>query len=159
MKILILEDTAEISNTYEELLSAIDKNIHVEICTMLPSFDESLFDNPGIESYDKVIIDAMIDTPFGVDLEKYEIWLKEKGLDAPTVLDAERKDIPIYGWDYYNRIVTTSPETKNHLGKFLIVSGYAELIREKTPNIGQVKILNKGDSDFVRKFRNFILSK
>ena len=145
-KYLVLEDNADFAQSYKMRLSGIADVVAVD---NLVTFDERLFDYPGLDVFDKVIVDLAI--PLG-DLSMDDL-LGELPQMSPNVTMLNGK-IPLLGWDYFYNKIMQNKVCRQNMNKFVIISGHVTLFMEylKKNKINlQTKIIDKADPDLARK--------
>jgi len=148
----------------ENLVEAV-KNVYGKKCnfTVVSNFSElkgHLFDSPGIEAYDCVILDLTIETPgAALSICKRKIPKMFKDKDGNYVGTTMVAGISMLGWDFYNRVVCVDDRFKDCKdSKFVLVTGNRTLVeRSGVADNLAVKIVEKrGGEDFPKELASFL---
>jgi len=125
MKILLLEDTL----TYAESLKRHLSGSEIDLATNLPDFDYLLYEEPGVQAYDLVLMDLNI-VMSDISNEELREYIAELRTYEPNTVFG----IPLLGLDYFHCKVLTHSATKDCAEKkFFLISGHVTLLqRDKT---------------------------
>lgn len=96
----------------------------------ITSLDEFLYVEEGYKTYAAIMIDLNLDMP-NISRERLKKEIPEfKNMDKPIQLEG---NIPLYGFDYFTRVILTRPETQQMVneGRIILFSGHAAKIRKE----------------------------
>jgi hypothetical protein len=129
MKILYLEDNLEARKNIE-LVN--DGRFQIDFIDTVTLFHAILFEQKGYESYEAIVMDLNIDMPLLL-IEEISKKIPELS-EEPTFCNIKGKNIPLYGLDYFIRVITVKNETKTMLeqGRIIFFTGHAaKIIQQK----------------------------
>ena len=157
MNILILEDAIDMANNYKKILEE-HLNYKCIIVDNIIDFDYHLYERKNIE-FDYFIVDLHLNLPPNISQKDLNEWLLEKGIEKKTFITG---NISIIGLDYFISRVAKHETTKDKLDKFMLVSGYKDMIIKSIDKeiLNQINnFLGKNESDLLNKIISIIESK
>lgn len=126
MKILLVDDNEEFLTSFSE---KYDKKYDILTAENIPLMDEYLFDHPGIDEFDAVLLD--LDIGLGdYTADEWSEFCGEFSGNSYFLLNGTRN---LYGWDYYIRVICGRDITKSKLARFILFSGHTDALRRQAP--------------------------
>jgi len=129
MEILYLEDTQTARDIVIETNRDRD-NYNFNFCDSIIDFDYFLFEEIGYIFYKAIVMDLCINMPL---ISKGKIAKQITELDHDSIPTKCASQIPLYGLDYFIKVMYTRPETKKMIdeGRVIFFSGHAQKIKSE----------------------------
>ena len=143
MNLLMLEDDYDVVGAFNTVYSK--RGVIIDHVDNLLDLNYCLYENPGVDEYDLVLLDLAVNMP---NLTTRDI--REALPQMPEYTTSFFDRIKLYGWDYYINIICKQDTTKKESAKkFILISGHAHLLQEQgifsKEKYPSVRLIDKAD--------------